>query len=694
MSNIPIYRNELVNRDTIDVGQISAGSRQVAQESQALADLHSQIAARNIKVSLENSMLEYKNLANEQLRQSFDLYSTDPQKLQADLKNRMREVSKAVPIALRPQADAWFNDSAGAYIAKAGENKIRLENDSLKANSLTAIKNATNDARVATSGLLSGDPLKVEQSINSLTSATTDMLQSLRSTNSRGDPIYSQVEQVKALENFRSETYISSIRQAFDEATPEARVKLLEDYSSGNLKIPFLGPNGEQIEISPLEQLTRGEYEATRKYMVTALGDMAAKEKKAMTQAKMQNIASGVELPDPSDKDLQKELNEQYIVNRESLTEIPAEQRASILLNTVNTFNSIPEQMKNDVIAWGKSGDIEQVKTSALFINRLEGSNRYLLNQFNNNDIARAQFLSDGIDSGVDFQERLKQADTIFNSKDTPIYQQRLRDFDKITAGEDMAKYAASAINGKFVGGFIGNLFGSSINDLGINSQRAAVDYKTIYQAQYALSGDEKKSREYSDKIINSMYSESISMTPNGSEMIGRYPPEMFYSVEGQSNKWIRQQGIDLVQKLKEEQGLDIDPQKVFLVSDAITQQEAQEGKYPSYSLVVQNEYGALISPFESTNKTNLRYVPDMQSFINDVNRKKEEKISTDRMAEINRERENNKRLIFNRMVPKPQPTQKTIDESAAVVEQIKRWIRNGRYFNSEEELMQQLGEM
>lgn len=154
---------------------------------------------------------------------------------------------------------------------------------------------------------------------------------------------------------------------------------------------------------------------------------------------------------------------------------------------------------------------------------------------------------------------------------------------------------------------FSGFFGGSNLTD-DVNSQKVTEEYKTLFEAAYLAGSDIDQAKDQAEKRLKANWKES---------QFGfmKHPPESFYSVSGE-NTYIKKQLITDIKK--NTLGLEFENEDVFLLSDDITDRQAQGGN-PSYRMIVRDKNGQLqpVIMTDPAGKPTNRWMPDKQKEIN-----------------------------------------------------------------------------
>lgn len=293
------------------------------------------------------------------------------------------------------------------------------------------------------------------------------------------------------------------------------------------------------------------------------------------------------------------------------LQELPPLERNAQLANIISETHIVPTKVKAQLNNSLNTRDPEMAKESLDLIARIEQV--------------------PGVDLGIPknqeaYAEKLVELSAIMPEAEAIDLAQRAtdpKDQDRIALVREQikeAEYDYSEIVDDEIDG---------LND--INKERAAKEYKRIFESYMEAGLDESMAEEKTVAKMSANWKES-----EAAGMTIKNPPEQYYTVAGDS-QYIRDQLLKDVfsQHIFGESNEDVE---VFLQSDDVTAREASKGK-PSYNVII-------FSPESGLMTLPNRWKPDMQSQIQKVNEEQLEKHGRAREQASKSERQRNREFL------------------------------------------------
>ncbi|MGB0817417.1 MAG: hypothetical protein ACPGQQ_00830 [Candidatus Puniceispirillaceae bacterium] len=314
------------------------------------------------------------------------------------------------------------------------------------------------------------------------------------------------------------------------------------------------------------------------------------------------NYAGGRAFLNPQDTDAVKAYDDYYESIEPGLAGLQPFERNMADTAIVDNAKRWPSRLLGNIQRVARSNDVDQIAATVDLINRVGIKNPHLLQDIPEKDLARLRMIDDRVNQGYTEEDAVKAVD------------QQLDPRNQITKGEAEAElkdkninYRAQAVQVFDSAGIFkeiisfGQADGLSPND---PVQKPIIDglvgaYRTRFEDHYRITRDEKLSKEYAATYVQGLYGVT---EVNGTKQIMPYTPEKYYSIEGESNDWMREQMLDAAQDAAKNwlrapgkyDRRDFKKNLVLLPYPGITEYTAGEGA-PRYRLMYKDDYGALV---------------------------------------------------------------------------------------------------
>lgn len=271
------------------------------------------------------------------------------------------------------------------------------------------------------------------------------------------------------------------------------------------------------------------------------------------------------------------------------LQDLPQDERNQRIVQIIDNAKVIPDYVKGDVKIAARSRDVNTITAAADMIDRLAAKNPHMLKDFDQKDLARINMVNSQIAAGLNKDEAMKRVDDALAPANAGVYESR-----ENALKDAKLDYRSKALN-LFDGWF------TSAPDVKSNDivSRAAIqveaDYRTAYETQFKLTGDEAEAERYAANVVNGRYA---TTEINGKKQLMRDAPEKYYGLPNDDNKWMRDQFVaEAKNRLNDSwtnEGTTVDD--VMLVPDpTFTPRTAKMGR-PGYRMMLKTQTGEFVN--------------------------------------------------------------------------------------------------
>jgi hypothetical protein len=270
----------------------------------------------------------------------------------------------------------------------------------------------------------------------------------------------------------------------------------------------------------------------------------------------------------------------------------------------VQRSGHVPKQLKDEIQAGLISQDPEEVANAYRTITQIQEIPGVGETAFSKNEIVLATHMDSFIRSGIPPEDALQMARNIVG---TGSEQMKARSEARATEIKDDdetfgAPVYATEVTKQFTG-----MFESEADfqqDAGFDA--LVSDYGSLVESFYRAGSTIDQAKDNAARAVQANWG-------RGEFGLMKYPPKQYYALPGtEDTSYIRTE----LQELFDQQGIKVNAEDIFLVSDATTARQASTGQ-PSYSIMIKNEYGALeaVEVVGPGLKMTSRFVPDVKEF-------------------------------------------------------------------------------
>lgn len=307
-------------------------------------------------------------------------------------------------------------------------------------------------------------------------------------------------------------------------------------------------------------------------------------------------FASGKAYLNPQDNEAVKDYNNYYNnVIEPTLADKKPEARNTLLANMIAETKIVPDRLKGDIRVSARSMDKDIVTQTADFIDRLRATNPHVLQDIDQKDIARIDMVNQRIASGFTPEEAFKQVDELLSPANAAVMEKRVTDLKD--AKKDYQSLAVSNFERNWlVRALPGNSM--SLTDQSSNFATRQIaqltsDYKQAYETHYKITGDTTAAEKFANQSVTGMYGVT---TINNRNQLMRFPPEKYYSIQGDNTDWMRKQVLQEVEArgpFMLPEGVNIESRVMLVPDPTVTPRTAKEGA-PLYKIFYETSDGQL----------------------------------------------------------------------------------------------------
>jgi hypothetical protein len=258
-----------------------------------------------------------------------------------------------------------------------------------------------------------------------------------------------------------------------------------------------------------------------------------------------------------------------------------------VALGVAQEYNIIPETLESGVRAQIYSGDPDQIAGALDVLSSLNREAPSATRRaFSEEMVGHAAVWEASVAGGMSRAEAtamVVRAQEVSRDPGNEIRRQRANEFAQgVDAGDIEQIFQQDA------GGFWGGR-AQFRDDLGPEADAAVSLYRRFYSEAYGMGYNEPQAKAFAEAGLRRSY--GVTRIYNGRARLMQHPPEAYYPDFGDDGAWMREQ---LLSDVREAVGEDVRAEQITLVSDRDTAREASQGRLPSYSVVYQDETGAL----------------------------------------------------------------------------------------------------
>jgi hypothetical protein len=337
--------------------------------------------------------------------------------------------------------------------------------------------------------------------------------------------------------------------------------------------------------------------------MMGILKKLDVQEKEFQAVAAGSQFASGQAYLNPQDSKSVEHYNKYYDASvAPRIAEMDQNGRNTYLTNLITNTGVIPKRLQGDIQAASKSLDVKQVAGAADLIDRIRNVNPNMINEFNERDVARLEYVRSLTEAGYNPQEAVKRADEALDPKNKQLLEDRKSTL-KGTFGIGKPDYQGMAVDN-----FQSNWFWRHLpfTDDGVERDTTAPsgrqliqlesDYRKAYDSHYILTGDADMAQKHANSVVSGTY--GPTKINGGSGQVMKYAPENYYAIPNVKNDWMREQMIEAAKEVSVNgmfnPSFNVEEDVLLVPDPYVTPRTAKMGR-PAYKLMwVNKEDGTL----------------------------------------------------------------------------------------------------
>lgn len=558
---------------------------------------------RSIATNLEKNIAQsYSAKVDSSIRDEMhSIYlnnSDNPDQLQKEIESYSKSFAKNIPFDLRDSFNQTVSTLGQQYVSKSLEDKSRqisveqriaLENneDSITRDILDAARSLFSNQKGLTE-----DQIKARQisAMNVVAHSSNDLISKLQAIGADGKPLLTP-DQIVTKQNKLYQALFSESANAFFQSSPN-KFKAMMDWREGRVSIHL--PEGkinvrdlmpadvrEKVDAKILADYR--EYESIRKMNRVSTNDQA--DSFADTQI-VANAYLGNSILDPFDKKNVKAVNNSWLAIKSEI-----QNKGGGLKDTIEAavdFSArvgiLPQDIKSTLNAAIFNGTPEQREFYSDFVVNINKINPILLSGIKRDVVSTAFEINRNITAGIPRDQAIERAMMNIDKGKTEDIKTRTKRWSS-----DKSAIEVSMNN------FLENMDESYFSTAKIPDKMK--DEFSFFQKESFLK--DGVDMESAAKVAEATIKKTWGVTDVGGtgKRYMKYPPERFYSVNGDS-RWIKKQLREKTAFIPE------DKVSLTVVPDSVS-----SGK-PSYYVMKEDEYGVINHALDAYNQF-ITFTPD-----------------------------------------------------------------------------------
>ena len=293
----------------------------------------------------------------------------------------------------------------------------------------------------------------------------------------------------------------------------------------------------------------------------------------------------------PENKDAVKAFNTAYENSQDQIAAMPVEQRIRYSVDLIRNHRAVPDLMKGEMKIAARSGDPEQVRVAADIVDQLSAEAPYLMGQLiNDKDRQRIDMINRRLNIGATQQEAITQTDQQLSILNQASNESISDELTQLTQDIDFRAEASDV----FAGAFDFLPFVGGTNDEGLAAfdlDRASAVARLAYEDAYRRTRDPEIAEKKMQEAVSGRFGRT---SVNGTAMTMEFPPENYYSIEGEPNGWMREQMLEAAREVTAgdfKTGSSVEDRVMLLPDPFLTPKLAEQGR-PGYNIVLMGEDG------------------------------------------------------------------------------------------------------
>lgn len=332
-----------------------------------------------------------------------------------------------------------------------------------------------------------------------------------------------------------------------------------------NRKFDIFQGNATQLDLD--KDLKRGAY-GKKEYMSLS-EDLARRLKDGNNDAiaianVTQRASAGLPF-DTTDNNVKKDLETYY--NKIVVPTLTADNIQKVIPSFIDKYGYIPEKIKSDINSNLYNGSNELKVQSANMVTDLIKKNPAMIRQFSEDSVFRARELTKRVNAGSTPEDAAKSLDNILVERNTTEYKNR----------EDAVKDSAATFNVRNVNQWFRN-------DPNTVPDEMKAEWEDSYK-DYAINRKVDLSSAQ-DNAYNTVQRNWNVSNVTGTETWVKHAPELYYSVKGADDSWMKDQLANTVKQVNPsvtDYTIAIDPKTIGSNTPAYTISYVNEDGIPLF---------------------------------------------------------------------------------------------------------------
>lgn len=593
--------------------------RSLEQDSLRLANQMTTTAGELFKTDFE--------IASRQ--QISDIYAqspNDPDKLKENFDKALNGLIRGAPMQQSLQLRQSFEALASTHLTKAAENKLRVDTDRLRENSLTIMNQSINDMEHRASDMLSNNQAVAFDASRAMQDSRLQLENELNRVDSQGNPFYSADQRVKMREDTTQNIMSIGLRRWFDQQ-PD-KIEAREQIMNGEKDFKFYDADGNlDLVLNPTLEMRIHDFERLENHMDRAIEQQMKLAKQMEEDNRISLFLNGEAIVDPKNKDDVTAIDRYF--EMDVLPKLmglnPLEQGQAITEFSLK-FGLVPSSIRSQIRAAVRNGTPHQMDFTSSIVEGIANHRPELLEDISPDSLSYALAYAKRRQVGMEGKDVKEMLNDVFDPRNKEVIAKRQADFNEIKRNAKINPQAD--LRQRFHEGWF--FWNNTRLPEPLDVQDSIVTrYTSLLEEEYRRTGDLDDARRAALALISTMYGVTNA---ESKPTIIPHPPEMYYKIEGEGVKnqnWIGKQLRSLVREVDP----SIHRDDIFLSPDNLTEIQAASGR-PTYPVLIRNRRGEL-EPITDKEGRLIRFAPNPQERIAVLEKRYEEE---KRLDELNKE--------------------------------------------------------
>lgn len=593
-----IYEQRTLGVQPIRFNQSNAPEQMMQQvENSAL-----NTAQQMYKVADDSYNKAFDIEARQLLQDAFNRNSANPDQLLKDFEKIKSGLFRDTSPFQRLELEARYEVLFDSELAKATQNKLKLDNDNLRQQSLESLNYLQNSLEHNALGMLSDDPVVQATASKSAQLNFLELQETLNSKDSSGIPFFNADQRVKTSNDMRQKMMSYAAQNYISQSdNPELAYKQI---INGEKKLEFKDPdNNVQASLSIKDDLSVDDLwrlERTKDQLIKQKQAVVAETQKIETGG---SIADGDITGDPRNAADREAFNAWFETQTQGLQNLPQNERTQEIINIVSRSGIVPDQVKSSVSAQLNNGNPQQRLLASEQMLSIINNNPKVSEQFNSSDIEYALAIKNNYFAGADIEQVIKDVNDKINPTKKEELEARAKQFKEIGKDFDAIAFARKAFYDESTAIMFGN------NVTLPEDARLEFGYKTDIENKFLEFYTRYPNQDVAQKQLELYVQNNYGVTHiDGHPRITELPIEKEYKINGVNDYgWIANQLFDAVDKID----TTIPHEDLLVNADAQTKSEKRSGQSPTYPIQYFDDTGAVVNLTDKNNMP-VRFRPNL----------------------------------------------------------------------------------